>query len=302
MAVPVNTAAFGKALWPGVNSWYGRAYAEYPVEYTSLFETQKINRHSLEDVGVTGLGLAKETGEGEPVQYEGERQGFITRYQPVQYTLGFMITEIMIEDDLYNIIAERRSKALAFSMRQTKEIIGANVYNRAFNSSYVGGDGKELCASDHPNVSGGTWSNLASVDMSENALEQAVIDISKWTDDKGLKIAVMPKSIIIPADLEFDVYRILNSVGRVGTGDNDVNAIKAMGKFPGGVVVNHYLTDTNAWFIRNNVQDGMKYIERRADTFTMSDDFDTSNVKFKASARYDFGWTDPRALYGSAGT
>ena len=204
-----------------------------------------------------------------------------------------MITEIMIEDDLYNIIGERKAKALAFSMRQTKEINGANVYNRAFNSSFVGGDGVELISSAHPNVSGGTWSNLQSADMSEAALEQACIDISKFTNDKGLKIAVMPQSLHIPSELVFDTHRILQSVARVGTADNDTNALKDMGKFPGGVHVNHYFTDTDAWFIRNNVADGMKYIERRADTFQMSDDFDTSNVKFKASCRYDFGWTDP---------
>lgn len=301
MSTPINTSNFGKALWPGINAWYGQAYSEYPVEYTALFDTYKIKRHAIEDVGTSGLGLAKETGEGEPVQYEGERQGFITRYVPQQYTLGFMITEIMIEDDLYNIIGERKAKALAFSMRQTKEINGANVYNRAFNSSFVGGDGVELISSAHPNVSGGTWSNLQSADMSEAALEQACIDISKFTNDKGLKIAVMPQSLHIPSELVFDTHRILQSVARVGTADNDTNALKDMGKFPGGVHVNHYFTDTDAWFIRNNVADGMKYIERRADTFQMSDDFDTSNVKFKASCRYDFGWTDPRCMYGSAG-
>ena len=297
----ISTSSFGKALWPGINSWYGKAYGEYPVQHTDLFDTFKTSRAFEEDVGTSGLGLAKVTGEGEAVQYEGERQGFITRYTPQQYTLGFIITEIMMEDDLYAVVGEKKAKALAFSMRQTKEINGANVYNRAFNSSYVGGDGVELCSASHPNVSGGTWSNLASSDMSEAALEQACIDISRWENDKGLKIAVMPRSLHISPDLAFDVHRILESVQRSGTADNDANALNNMGKFPGGVKVNHYFTDTDAWFIRNQVQDGMKHWERRADTFAMEDDFDTSNAKFKASARYAFGWTDPRAVYGSAG-
>lgn len=301
MSTPINTSAFAKALEPGVNAWYGKSYNEFPVEYTQLFDTFKTRRAWEEDVGVTGLGLVKRLAEGAAVEYEGERQGFVTRYEPYQNGLGFIITEIMIEDDLYNVVAERRAKALAFSVRQTKEIDAANVYNRAFDNNYTFGDGKEMIANDHPNISGGTQSNLASVDMSEAALEQACIDISKWTNDKGLKIAVMPKSLIIPSELEYDVYRILRSEQRVGTGDNDINALKSMGKFQSGVHVNHYLTDTDAWFIRTAVTDGLKYFERRPDTFKMEDDFDTGNIKFKVTNRYDFGITDWRAIYGSAG-
>ena len=296
-----NTSAFGKALWPGINKWYGKAYNEFNVEYTDLFETFKTSRHFEEEIGVVSFGLAKRKAEGAPVEYEGESQGYITRYEPDEYALGFIITEIMMEDDLYGVAGERKSKGLAFSMRQTKEIVGANVYNRAFNSSYVGGDGSALCASAHANKSGGTWSNLATTAISELALEQAVIAMGKWTNDKGMKISVTPECIIIPVDLQFDVKRILGSELRPFTSDNELNALKSMGNFPKGVKVNHYLTDTDAWFIRTNVADGMKYFERRADYFKMDEDFDTSNAKYKAAGRYTFGWTDPRGMYGSAG-
>jgi hypothetical protein len=295
-----NTAAFGKALWPGIESWYGKAYSEFPVEYTDLFEKHSTNQHFVEDVGIVGMGLAKVKAEGAPVEYEGEQQGFVTRYTPVEYALGFIITEIMMEDDLYNVVGEKRSKGLAFSMRQTKEIVGANVYNRAFDSNYTGGDGVELCSASHVNKSGGTWDNLASADLSELALENACIDIGKWTNDKGLKIAVRPKSLHIPIDLEFEANRILKSTLRAGTSDNDMNALYSMGKFQ-DIRANHYFTDVDAWFIRTDIQDGMKYVERRADYFKMDEDFDTSNAKYKSAGRYTFGWTDPRAIYGSAG-
>jgi len=295
-----NTAAFGKALWPGIEAWYGKAYNEFKTEYTALFDKHSTNQHFTEDVGVVGLGLAKVKTEGSPVEYDGETQGFVTRYTPVEYALGFVITEIMMEDDLYNVVGEKRSKGLAFSMRQTKETVGANIYNRAFDNNYTGGDGLELCSALHINKSGGTWDNLAATDLSELALEQACIDIGKWTDDIGKKIAVRAKSLHIPIDLEFEAHRILKSTLRVGTADNDLNALYSMGKFQ-DIQPNHYFTDTDAWFIRTDIQDGMKYVERRADYFKMDEDFDTSNAKYKSAGRYVFGWTDPRAIYGSAG-
>ncbi len=297
----ITTSSFGKALWPGINAWYGKAYNEYPEEYKALFNTQQTSKAFEEDVGIVGMGLAKVKSEGAPVQYEGERQGFITRYTPVEYALGFIITEIMMEDDQYAVAGERRSKGLAFSMRQTKETVAANVYNRAFSGSYVGGDGVSMINASHPNVSGGTWSNLQSADLSELALEQACIDIAKFTDDKGMKIAVMPDSLHVPVDLVFDAERILKSNQRVGTADNDINALNSMGKFSAGALANHYFTDTDAWFIRTNAPDGLKHMERRADYFKMDEDFDTSNAKYKAAGRYAFGWTDPRGVYGSAG-
>lgn len=299
----INRGNFAKALWPGVQAWYGEKYAEFPVEYTGLFDTYSSQKAFEEDVGITGFGLAAVKTEGNSVAYDDMQQGFLTRYQHVTYGLGFIITEEMIEDDQYMVVGPKKAAALAYSMRQTKEIVGANVYNRGFNSSYTGGDGKEMLATDHPNITGGTWANelTTAADISEAALEQAVIDMGKWTNDRGLKIAVIPQKLIIPVDLQFDVERILMSPLRAGTSDNDMNALKSKGMFPGGVFVNHYLTDTDAWFIRTNVPEGLKYIERRADSFSEDNDFDTNNLKYKATARYSFGWTDPRGIFGSPG-
>jgi len=302
MASPINSSSFSKALWPGINAWYGNKYDEWPVEYTGLFDVETSSRAYEEDVGTTGFGLAGSKAEGSQVAYDEESQAFITRYQHVVYALGFVITREIFEDDQYDIVGKRRSEGLAFSMRQTKETVAANVYNRAFTAAYTGGDGKEMCATDHPNFSGGTWSNelTTAADLSEASLEQACIDLMKFTNDRGLKISVMPESLIIPVDLVFEARRILESEGRVGSADNDLNALKSMGKFK-NVVANHYLTDTNAWFIRTNVQNGMKCFQRRAMEFGMDNDFDTENAKYKASERYSFGWTDPRAIYGTPG-
>ncbi len=298
----INTGNFGKALWPGINAWYGKAYNEHSEQYSKLFEKNTSRKRFEEEVGISSFGLAHELAEGAGVSYDSEQQGFITRYNHVTYALGFIITKEMMEDDLYDVVGERRSKALAFSMRQTKETIAANVYNRAFNSSYTGGDGKEMCATDHPNVAGGTWANelATAADLSEAALEQAVIDIGDFTNDRGLKIAVQPKSLIIPVELQFEADRILKSDGRVATADNDMNVLKTKGVVP-EIVVNNYLTDADAWFLRTNSPEGLKYFERRADSFDMDNDFDTDNAKFKATARYSFGWTDPRGIYGSPG-
>ena len=298
----INTGSFAKALWPGVNAWYGKAYDEYPVEYKDLFETHSSSRAWEEDVGTSGFGLAVQKSEGSPISYDSERQGFITRYQHAVFALGFVITREMMEDDQYDIVGKRKAEGLAFSMRQTKELIGANVYNRAFSGSYLGGDGVSLISNAHPNIKGGTWSNQIATasDLSEAALEQACIDIAGFTNDAGLLIAVRPETLIIPRQLIFEAKRILGTDGRVGTDNNDLNALKTLGVVP-KVVTNHYLTDTDAWFIRTNVKHGMKYFERRGDAFEMDNDFDTENAKFKATARYSFGWTDPRGLYGSAG-
>lgn len=298
----INSSSFAKALWPGVNAWYGKAYSEYPVEYTKLFETFKSSRAFEEDVGTSGFGLAAVKPEGAPIQYDSERQAYITRYSHVVYALGFMITREAVDDDQYDIVGQRKAQGLAFSMRQTKEIIAANVYNRAFNSSYVGGDGKELLATDHPLFAGGTFANelTTAADLSEAALEQAHIDIAGFVNDRGLLISVRPKGLIIPRQLMFEAKRITAPTGRPGTDTNDVNALKALGLTP-EVTVNHYLTDPDAWFLRTDVPHGMKHFERRADSFDMDNDFDTENAKYKASARYSFGWTDPRGLFGSPG-
>lgn len=299
----ITAAAFAKALYPGVNAWFGKAYDEYPVEYTQLFEQFTSRRRYEEDVGISSFGLASVKAEGDSISYDSERQGFTTRYQHLTFALGFMVTREAQEDDLYDVVAQNKAQGLAFSMRQTKEIIAANVYNRAFNSSYKGADGVELCSSSHVNIASGTWSNMPSVatDLSEAALEQAYIDISKWTNDRGLKIAVLPQKLIIPADLMFEAERILKTPYRVGTANNDLNVLNSMGKVPGGIVVNHYLTDTDAWFLSTNVKNGLKHWVRRKIEFTIDNDWDSENAKFKATERYSFGWTDPRCIYGSAG-
>jgi hypothetical protein len=298
----MNSSTFAKALWPGVNAWYGKAYDEFDVEYTKLFEKFTSSRAFEEDVGVSSFGLAIQKPEGSPIAYDSERQGFITRYNHVVYALGFIITREIMEDDQYDVVGQKKAQGLAFSMRQTKEVIAANVYNRAFSGTYTGGDGVALLATNHPNIAGGTFSNKIAVDadLSEAALEQAVIDVSAFTNDRGLRIAVKPQSLILPWQLAFEAQRILKSTQRVGTSNNDLNALNSMGLFK-DVVINHYLTDNDAWFIRTNVKHGMKYFERRGDEFGTDNDFDTENAKFKASARYSFGWTDPRGLYGSAG-
>ena len=298
----INSGSFAKALWPGVNAWYGKSYAEYETEYDKLFDKHTSSKAFEEDVGISSFGLAVNKPEGSAISYDSERQAFITRYQHAVFALGFVITREMMEDDQYDVVGQRKAQGLAFSMRQTKEVIAANVYNRAFTAGYTGGDGVVMISASHVNLKGGTWSNTISTasDLSEAALEQACIDIAGFTNDAGLLIAVRPESLIIPRQLIFEAKRILGTDGRVGTDNNDLNAIKTLGSIP-KIVTNHYLTDTDAWFIRTNVQHGMKYFERRADQFDMDNDWDTENAKFKATARYSFGWTDPRGVYGSAG-
>ena len=302
----ITTSNFAKDLVPGVKTWFGQKYKEYPIEYLDIFEKMNSTRAFEEEAGVTGFGLATVKSEGGGISYDEQEQGFVSRYTHVTYGLGFIITREMYEDGIAVTVALRRANALAFSIRQTKEIIGANILNRAFNSSYTMGansDGKELCATDHPNKSGGTWRNELSTaaDLSEAALEQACIDTAGFTTVRGLKIAIMPQKLIIPTALEFDAMRILESIGQSGTANNDINALRASKKFPQGIAVNHYLTDSDAWFIKTNCPDGLKYMERRADAFGTENDFDTENAKFKATFRGSFGWSDPRGIFGSPG-
>ncbi len=303
MSGVITSSSFAKLLWPGLNSIYGKEYADYPVEWDKLFEKNSSDRAYEEDLGLSSFGLASVKNEGAPITYDSERQGFTSRYNHVVYALGFIVTREIFEDDQYGKVGAQKAKALARSMRQTKEIVGANVYNRAFSGSgFLGGDGKTLIASDHPNVAGGSFSNQigTAADISEAALEQAVIDIAGFRDDRGLLIAAKPEKLVVPYQLQFEVKRILGADGRVGTDLNDPNVLKDMGIFS-NVITNHYLTDPDAWFILTNVKDGLKYFERRGDAFEMDNDFDTENAKFKATARYSFGWSDPRCVYGSAG-
>lgn len=298
----INSGSFAKLLWPGLNSIWGKAYNDYPVEWDKLFEKNTSDRAYEEDLSLSSFGLAGVKNEGAPIMYDTERQGFTSRYNHVVYALGFIVTREIFEDDQYGKVGAQKAKALARSMRHTKETIGANVYNRAFSGSYTGGDGVSLINSAHPNVSGGTFSNqiATAADLSEAALEQAVIDIAGFRDDRGLLIAAKPDKLVIPYQQQFEAKRILGANGRVGTDLNDPNVIKDLGIFS-NVVTNHYLTDPDAWFILTSVKDGLKYFERRGDQFEMDNDFDTENAKFKATARYSFGWSDPRAIYGSAG-
>jgi len=302
----ITTGSFAKDLWPGVRKWYGLKYAEYPTEYTEIFETNKSTLAFEEEVGVSGFGMARVKTEGADVQYDEAMQGFISRYTHVVYALGFIITREAYDDGLAVTQSLRRAQALAFSMRQTKETNGANVLNRAFNSTYTMGsnsDGLELCSDAHLNQAGGTWRNELSTaaDLSESSLEQCCIDIAAFTNDRGLKIAIKPKKLIIHPNDEFNAARILKSVNQSGTANNDINALRILGKIPDGIKVNHYLSDTDAFFIITSCPDGMKYMERKADAFDTDNDFDTENAKFKATGRYSFGWTDARGIFGSPG-
>ena len=301
MAGLISSSEWGAALWPGVNAWFGQAYDEHGLEWPDLFDKFSDSRYMVEDIGTVGLGLPKVKDENAPFEYEGTEQGFKNTYRHIVYGLGMVITAEVIDDDQYGVVGESKAKALGFSMRQGKEVVGANVYNNAFNSSFTGGDGVEMISASHLNKSGGTFSNLASTDLSEAALEQACIDIMKIKNDKSLNIAVLPQTLILPPDLIFEAERILKSELRVGVANNDLNALKSTGKFPGGVKVNHYLTDADAWFIRNNVPNGLKLFERWPLRFDQDNSFDNNAVKFVAFERYSVGWTDPRAVYGSAG-
>lgn len=303
MSGVITSSSFAKLLWPGINAIYGKAYNDYPEEWKSLgFEMNKSSKAYEEDVGLSSFGLAGVKTEGGPISYDTERQGFTTRYNHVVYALGFIITREIYEDDQYDQVGKRKANALARSMKQTKEIVAANVYNRANTAGYTGGDGVTLLNALHPNVAGGTWSNLPATasDLSEAALEQAFIDIAAFRDDRGLLIAAKPKKLVIAPANAFEAKRILGSDGRVGTDNNDLNAVKTMGVIP-EFCVNHYLNDGDQWSIITDVADGLKYFERRGDQFEMDNDFDTENAKYKATARYSFGWSDPRCFYGSVG-
>jgi hypothetical protein len=303
MAGVITTGSHPKALWPGIKAWWGQVYDEHPEEFTALFDKETSMQNYEEDVQVTGFGLAPVKAEGAGVQYDSEVQGFTTRYTHVAYALGYIVTKEELDDNLYEQVSKKRSAALAMSFRQTKENVAANIYNRAFNSTYKGGDGVELCSTAHPNTSGGTYSNKLTVDadLSEAALEDATIALMGFQNDRGLLINVMPKSLHIARQEYYNAARILKSVNQPTNANNDINVLRANNVFPGGAVLNHYFTSPHAWFIRTNVRDGMKYYERVGISFDQDNDFDTMNAKAKGYERYSFGWTDPRAVFGSNG-
>lgn len=299
----ITTGTNPKALWPGINRWWGDAYYdEHTVEYTELFDRETSDQSYEEDVQSTGFGLAPSKPQGTAVQYEDETQGYVTRYTHVAYALGYIVTAEEQRDNLYERVAKARTRKLAFSMRQTKENVGANIYNRAFNSSFLGGDGVELLSTAHPSRSGNQSNELATpADLSEASLEDLIIQIMKATNDVGLKISLMPKKLLVAPDEFFNANRILGSVLQNDTANNAVNVLKATNALPEGIKINHYFTDADAWFIRTNAQDGMKYFERDAIMFTEDGDFDTDNMKYKAYERYSFKWSDWRGLFGTPG-
>ena len=301
----ITTGSFAKALWPGIKQWYGDRYNEFQTEFTDIFDKVSSTKAYEEYVGFSGMGLLQKKPEGSGIAFDSMEQGFVTRATNVAYALGFIITHEMFQDDQYGIIGKRRANALSFSARQTKEIVGANILNRCTTAGYTYGDGIVLLSASHLNKAGGTWSNIiaTAADLSEASLEQAAIDVASFVDDRGLKIAIMPRKLIIPKELMFEATRILKSVQQPGTAHNDVNALKVMNIFPDGVVVNHYLTDTDAWFVKTNIPsgEGLIYQEREADRFDVSDDSDTMNAKYMTYGRYTFTVADLRSIYGSIG-
>ncbi len=303
MAGLITTASHPKALWPGIKAWWGQVYDEYQTEYTDLFDTSTSSQNYEEDVQLTGFGLAPRKAEGAGVNYDSEVQGFTTRYTHIAYALGYIVTKEELDDNLYEQVSKKRSGALAMSFRQTKENVAANIYNRAFTTGYVGGDNVTLCNTAHPNTTGGTWANkpTVDVDLSEAALEDAIIALMGFTNDRGLLINVMPKTLHIARNEIFNAQRILHSSYQPGTANNDINVIKSGNYIPGGFKVNHYFTSPHAWFIRTNIREGLKYYERVGIQFDQDNDFDTMNAKAKGYERYSFGWTDPRAIWGVNG-
>jgi hypothetical protein len=303
MAGIITTASHPKALWPGVKAWWGQVYNEHAEEYSKLFDSDTSSQNYEEDVQLTGFGLAPTKSEGSGVAYDSEIQGFTTRYTHIAYALGYIVTKEELDDNLYEQVSRRRAAALAMSFRQTKENVGANIYNRAFNGTYTGGDGVALASTAHPNTSGGTFANRPTVDadLSEAALEDALIAIMGFQNDRGLLINVMPRSLIVARQNWYNANRILKSVYTPSSANNAINAIVATNALPEGIVMNHYLTSPNAWFLRTNIQNGLKYYSRVGIQFDQDNDFDTMNAKAKGYERYSFGWTDPRAIYGVNG-
>ena len=291
-----------KELEPGLNALFGLEYNRYENQHAEIFTTETSDRAFEEEVMLSGFANASVKPEGSAVTFDNAQETYTSRYQHETVALAFAITEEAIEDNLYDRLSSRYTKALARSMANTKQVKAANVLNRAFNSSFTGGDGKELCATDHPTIFGTVKNELSTAaDLSETSIEQALIDINAFTDERGLKIAARGMKLIIPSDLQFTAQRIMNSDNRVGTADNDINAIKSMGMIPQGYVVNNYLTDTDAFFIITDVPNGLKYFERSPIKTSMEGDFDTGNVRYKAREIYSFGFSDFRGIFGSPG-
>ena len=299
----ISRAQLVKELEPGLNALFGLEYKRYENEASQIFDQESSDRAFEEEVMLSGFGTADVKPEGQGISYDDAQETYTARYTHETVALAFALTEEAIEDNLYDRISSRYTKALARSMATSKQVKGANVLINAFAASgYDGGDGESLCGNAHPTLNG-NQSNVpaTAADLSETSLEQALIDIAGFQDERGLKIAAQGMKMIIPKELQFTAERIMKSQGRVGTADNDINAIKNMGMVPQGFTVNHYLTDTDAWFIKTDTPNGMKHFVRAPLKTAMEGDFDTGNVRYKARERYSYGWSDWRGIYGNAG-
>ena len=299
----ISRAQLLKELLPGLNALFGLEYARYGEQHKEIYETETSERSFEEETKLSGFSAAPVKNEGAAIAYDNAQEAWTARYNHETIALGFSLTEEAIEDNLYDSLSARYTKALARAMAYTKQVKAAAVLNNGFNANYPGGDGVALFSSAHPLVSGGVNSNIPSVpaDLNETSLENAVIQIAAWTDERGLLIAARPKKLIVPSALQFVATRLLETKLRVGTADNDINAIENNGSIPEGYTINHFLTDSNAWFLLTDVPNGLKHFERVALSTSMDGDFDTGNVRYKARERYSFGWSDPLGIWGSAG-
>ena len=301
----ISRAQLLKELLPGLNALFGLEYKRYGEEHKEIYETEKSERSFEEETKLSGFSAAPVKNEGSAIAYDNAQEAFTARYNHETIALGFSITEEAIEDNLYDSLSGRYTKALARAMAYTKQVKAASILNNGFTNSpqYYGGDKVPLFSTAHPLVSGGVNSNTFATpaDLNETSLENAVIQIAAWTDERGLLIAAMPRKLIIPPALQFVATRLLETNLRVGTTDNDINAIKNNGSIPEGYAINHYLTDTNAWFLTTDVPNGMKHFERMPLANSMDGDFDTGNVRYKSRERYSFGWSDPLGMFGSQG-
>jgi hypothetical protein len=299
----ISRAQLLKELLPGLNALFGMEYAKYENEHAEIFETESSDRSFEEETKLSGFSAAPVKDEGDAIQYDNAQEAWTARYNHETIAMGFAITEEAIEDNLYDSLSSRYTKALARAMAYTKQVKAAAILNSGFDSNVTYGDGKELFATNHPLVSGGTNSNEPTVaaDLNETSLEAAVIQISQWTDERGLLIAARPRKMIVPPQLMFTATRLLETEGRVGTADNDLNAIRTNGSIPEGYTVNHYLTDTDAWFLTTDIPNGLKHFVRTPMSTSMDGDFDTGNARYKARERYSFGVSDPLGVWGSPG-
>ena len=299
----ISRAQLLKELLPGLNALFGLEYAKYGEEHAEIYETETSERSFEEETKLSGFGAAPTKGEGAAIAYDNAQEAWTARYNHETIAMGFSLTEEAIEDNLYDSLSTRYTKALARAMAYTKQVKAAATLNNAFDSNFTYGDGKELCATDHPLVSGGTNSNelTTPADLNETSLEAAVIQISQWTDERGLLIAAKPRKLVIPPALQFVATRLMESEGRVNTADNDINAIRSMGSIPEGFTVNHYLTDPSAFFLLTDVPNGLKHFVRTPMQTSMDADFDTGNSRYKARERYSFGVSDPLGIFGSPG-